>query len=59
MVSFALGGKDYIFIAKSSVTHVLYFPNSIFQKDIDGMLRTVSFDYAHIINLCREQWTLG
>ena len=53
-LSFALGGKDYIVIAKSSATHVLYFPNSIFQKDIDGMFRTVSFDYAHIINLCRE-----
>ena len=58
-LSSVLGGKDYITIASSSGSFLLYFPNSIFQKNDQGIFRTISFDYAHIINLCREHAAKG
>ena len=52
-------GKDYINIAWANGSNTLYFPNSIFQKTKTNMFRTVSFDYAHIINLFREHASKG
>ena len=52
-------GKDNINIAMSDGSNLLYTPNSIFQKNRAGYFRTVSFDYAHIINLFREHAAKG
>ena len=52
-------GKDYINITWATGSNTLYFPNSIFQKTKTNMFRTVSFDFAHILNLFREHASKG
>ena len=51
-------GRENITI-KMSDGLLTYTPNSIFQKTRSGFYRTVSFDYAHIINLFREHAAKG
>ena len=36
-----------------------YFPNTVFNKTENGFFQTVSFDMAHISNLCRESAAKG
>ena len=55
----AVLGKDHINIDMPDGTSLQYVPNSIFQKTKTNLFRTISFDYAHILNLFREHAAKG
>ena len=52
-------GREKITIQFEDGSTVPYFPNTVFDKTKNGYFLTVSFDMAHISNLCRESAAKG
>ena len=52
-------GHDKIDIVMPSGRKVEYEPNNVFHRSSKGFLRTVTFDFAHILNLFRESAATG
>ena len=52
-------GRDNFEIHLGNGEKILYTPNSVFENIGDNYFRTISFDYAHLINLFREHAAKG
>ena len=52
-------GRDSFEIHLGDGEKISYTPNSVFENIDDNYFRTISFDYAHLINLFREHAAKG